>query len=116
MRPLLGERVVLRELREADLSVLRYWVEPGHERLNWDGPYYPKMTSEQADAWVQDLREKLLLSAESGEPRRRLAVADAQSDKFMALISWYFESVETKRAPDRHYPVRPLVLVRWLRH
>jgi RimJ/RimL family protein N-acetyltransferase len=89
-----GRSVVLRDHEPADLPVLREWLRPRHDWHRWDGPYYPPLTDEQADAFCARLASRV----ESGDwptPRERLVIADPATDRLVGTVSWYWESRET---------------------
>jgi RimJ/RimL family protein N-acetyltransferase len=89
-----GRAVVLRDFRASDLPLLREWLRPHHEWHRWDGPYFPRPTDAEADAYCR----RLAAQVESGEwpvPRRRVVVAARDDDRFVGTISWHWESEET---------------------
>ncbi len=89
--PILGESVVLRDWRSEDLPALREWLRPHHEWHRWDGPYFPRPTDVEAEAFCERLREDVLNSAWP-TPRHRLVVADRVTDTLIGQVSWYYES------------------------
>lgn len=89
-----GERVVLRDWRTEDLPALREWLRPHHDWHRWDGPYFPRPTDAEADAWCASLA----IQAVAGDwptPRHRVVIADPVDDRLLGSISWHWESEET---------------------
>jgi len=85
-----GSRVTLRAWTHADVDALRPWLEPHHEWHRWDGPYYPRPTSEQADATCAAIRSTIGRVDDDPEPPRR-AVIDI-GDGLAGIVTWYWES------------------------
>lgn len=88
-----GRTVVLRDFRADDLPGLREWLRPHNEWQRWDGPYFARQTDEQADEFVQRMADEV--GTDLPTPRERLAIASAQDDRLLGLVSWYWESRET---------------------
>lgn len=86
-----GQRVVLRDWTLADLDTHRRWLGPEHEWQRWDAPYFPVPTDAEADALVARLRQGVD-GANWPDPRRELVVADPTDDRYLGLVSWYWES------------------------
>lgn len=50
-----GLAVALRGWTAPDLDAFRAWLRPEHDWHRWDGPYYPVLTSAEADTFVTSL-------------------------------------------------------------
>lgn len=90
-----GRKVRLRDWTTADLSAYREWLRPDQEWHQWDGPYFPPPTEQEADAAVARIREELQSNAWP-EVRRRLVIAEAHTDGLIGTVSWHWESEETE--------------------
>lgn len=90
-----GQRVTLRDWVPADLSAYREWLRPEHEWNLWNGPYFPPHTEDEADAAVRRIREQLD-SGDLPQIRRRLVIADPQTDRLVGTVSWHWESEATE--------------------
>lgn len=86
-----GERVLLRDWVAADLSSYRHWLRPEHEWHRWDAPYYGVPATSDADAVVARLAGQVG-AADWPSPRTRLVIADPEEDRYLGLVSWYWES------------------------
>lgn len=89
-----GRRALVRDWRIEDLSAYREWLRPHQEWNQWDGPYFPPHTEQEAAAAVSRIAEQL----ESGqwpEVRRRMVIADARTNDLVGTVSWHWESQET---------------------
>ncbi|MBP2218173.1 GNAT family N-acetyltransferase [Arthrobacter sp. CAN_C5] len=95
MLTLEGTKVRLRDWHAADLSAYREWLRPHQEWHQWDGPYFPPLTTQEADAALARLAEQLS-TGESPEVRRRMVIADALTDHLVGTVSWHWESEETE--------------------
>lgn len=89
-----GVQIILRDFVEADLAPLGYWLQPQHKWQTLDGPYYPKMKPDEAQAYVALLRERVE-HEDWPEPRVSLAIADRLTDRFIGRVSWYWIGEET---------------------
>ncbi len=109
--PALGESrsVRLRHWRLEDLPEYRDWLRPHQEWHEWDGPYFPVISAENADAYVERLAEVVktqggIAWARDGDaPDRSLpvtlaVVADTATDALVGVVSWHWESRETEWA------------------
>ncbi|MGB0840504.1 MAG: GNAT family N-acetyltransferase [Chitinophagales bacterium] len=96
MLHLKGKTIHLRDWQLADLAVFQQWNTGKHEWMNYDGPYYPKMTAEQLENRVKEKQEKI--EEYKGNPadmRRGLVIVDAQTNQCLGTVTWYWESKET---------------------
>lgn len=90
---LTGKKIVLRDLIEADLPIYQSWLSNSHEWKKYDGPYYPLDESKVSEN-IGRLRKRVE-TANWPEPRRSLVIADQATNRFVGLVSWYWESQET---------------------
>lgn len=94
MIKLKGTRICLRDWQLGDLGRYEHWNTGHHAWMDYDGPYYPKLTPEKLQETLEKLRSKL----EKGDwksPRRRMVIAELESDKLIGAVSWYWQSQET---------------------
>jgi len=93
--PIVGPRVVLRDIRLDDLDAYAHWMHPDHLWQSFDGPYYGKTDPADIPAQIEKLRETI----ESGAfqtPRTRLAIADRATDALIGSVSWYWHEKATR--------------------
>lgn len=88
-----GLAVALRGWTAPDLDAFRAWLRPEHDWHRWDGPYYPVLTDEDADALVSALARP---SGGEALPPRRLVVD--VGGELVGTAAWYWESRETEWA------------------
>lgn len=89
-----GKKAVLRDWETADLVPYADWLQPHHRWQELDGPYYGKLTIEGIQEQIGRLRDKI----ERGNwetPRKRLAIAQPQTNTLIGQVSWYWQSQET---------------------
>lgn len=73
---------------------MRTWHQPGQVWHQFDAPYLPKNTADDVDQLVEKLA-KSIAEQSWPSPRRRVAIADRQSDRLLGNASWYWHSAET---------------------
>jgi len=91
---IIGKRIKLRDIKTDDLELFRKWQIGDQQWKQLDGPYYKKNTEEEVDEFLELIKQNI----ESGKwpnPRKRLIIADLETDKFIGDVSWYWQSVET---------------------
>ncbi|PFG42881.1 putative hydrolase of HD superfamily [Isoptericola jiangsuensis] len=88
---------MLRTGRPHDEPVLREWLRPHHDWHRWDGPYFPRPTDTEADAFAAAVAAQPPDDAD-GLPPRRAVVADAATDALLGTVNWYWESEATQWA------------------
>lgn len=95
--PVLGERCTLRTGRPEDGPVLREWARPHHDWHRWDGPYFPRPTDAEAEAFAAALANQPPDTAGTLPPRR-VVIADPATDMLIGTVGWYWESEVTQWA------------------
>lgn len=111
LAPRLGEGPVvrLRRWKESDLPRYREWLQPHQEWHFWDGPYYDRPTSEAIDYMVNRLEGCIrdwdgvdwsLVDKQPTDtfPVQGAVVADSETDEFVGIVNWYWESQATEWA------------------
>lgn len=101
-----GNVVRLRHWTSADLPRYRDWLRPHQEWHQWDGPYFPIISDEHADAHVARL--EAVVREQGGVawsrtddgvdktlPVTLAVIADVASDELVGTVSWHWESEET---------------------
>jgi len=86
-----GARIKLRDWELSDLPFFERWQQPGHEWQKLDGPYY-KSPDDRSLEITAALKAEI---ADAKRVRFRLAIADAESDRLLGVVSSYWESKET---------------------
>lgn len=89
-----GPRLILRDLRYADLEPLAHWLHPEQAWHRLDGPYYPKMPAERIPAMIGK-RAEAIATNEYPPLRERLMIARRDSDALLGMVTRYWISEET---------------------
>lgn len=89
-----GSPVRLRDWRVDDLDLFTFWSQPGHLWQEYDGPYFPKPQAEEIAMNLAKLRDQVT-AAKWPEPRNRMVVADAESDRLLGTVNRYWLGKET---------------------
>lgn len=88
-----GRQIILRDWRQDDLGIHRYWAAPDHQWQQLDAPYYAKPTPEETEAFIAKA-QAAIDAAHWPQLRRRLVIADEQN-AYIGQVSWYWISEET---------------------
>ena len=75
-----------------DLKAYEYWSQPVHSYHSFNGPYYPKKSSEEIVDYIFQIKEKLN-AGEEALPQKKLIVDP--NDNLLGEVSWYWKSKET---------------------
>lgn len=89
-----GKQIILRDWLSEDVESFGYWMKPGHKWLEFDGPYYPHLDEEEIPESMANL-QSLINTGKWESPRKKLIIADKQSNKIMGTVSAYWISKET---------------------
>jgi putative hydrolase of HD superfamily len=92
-----GNKCALRTGRPEDEPVLREWARPHHDWHRWDGPYFPRPTDAEAEAFATALAHQPADAAGSPPPNR-VVVAHPATDQLLGTVGWYWESEVTEWA------------------
>ena len=87
---LLGKRIQLRDIQSQDRDSLIHWLHPRHEWHQFNGPYYPPTPVDEIPTMVEKW-----ISADLPDLRRRLIIADINTNRLMGTVSRYWISEET---------------------
>lgn len=87
-----GNRVVLRDFQHHDLDAFAHWQQLGHTWQEYDGPYYPY--EPLAPAYIQQMK-KWVDDSNWPHPRRKVVIADRETDSLLGVVTWYWMSEET---------------------
>jgi len=82
--------IIIRDWQEKDFKNYRYWNNGQFKWKKFNGPYYPQKTKEEIELEIETLRKP---SPE--KVRKRLVIADKQTDQLIGTVSWYWQSKET---------------------
>ncbi|GHO89298.1 GNAT family N-acetyltransferase [Dictyobacter formicarum] len=98
-----GLHVDLRDWQLADLEQYRSWMTPKQRWKELDGPYYPLPPAEAVEAQVAHMRMQI---ENNSYPTIRsvLVISDRNTDNFLGIVSWNWESEET------HWPTVGIVI------
>jgi RimJ/RimL family protein N-acetyltransferase len=91
-----GRKVRLRDWREKDLDSLRSLLDPVRRWHDTNGPYFGRMSPEDADAVAA--RIAALTRTDPGSlpwPRESAAIAELDTDRLVGQASWYWECQQT---------------------
>lgn len=91
---IIGSSLKLRDIKEKDLEIFKKWQKGEQDWKKLDGPYYKKNTDDEVEEYVKLLKQNIS-TGQWPNPRKRLVIADLESDTFIGMVSWYFQSVET---------------------
>ena len=97
MIQLTGKRLTIRDFQLADLDALSYWMQPGRQWQETDGPYYPLSTPKEVAEIIGGL-EKAISSQSFPDTRHRMVAADIADNSVMGMLSRYWISQETNWA------------------
>ncbi len=89
-----GQQIILRDWISDDVEPYGYWMKPGHKWLALDGPYYRNMTEEEIPKSMAKL-QGFIDRQEWDTPRRKLVIAEKQTNKIVGTVNWYWVSEET---------------------
>lgn len=89
-----GDKIILRDWIMEDLTAYVHWNTGYFSWMDYNGPYYPNQTAEQLEETVKKIRQ-FILSANFKTPRRKLVIADKQTNNLLGEVSWYWQSKET---------------------
>ena len=89
-----GHKIILRDWLEADLPIYACWLQPGQKWYQFDAPYYPKPKAKDIPNIIEDIKINLN-RGQVAIPRRRLVIAQKESNEFIGLVTWYWQSRET---------------------
>ncbi len=84
----------LRNLKEKDLEDYEYWNQPCREFHKWNGPYYPKLSSEELKLSINKLREQLKNNNEIELPNKKI-ISNKENDEIIGEVNYYWKSQET---------------------
>jgi len=89
-----GRKIVLRDWIKADLSLYKKWQLGDYAWMDYNGPYYGKLTLEEVEKFLEKL-EKRINENNFSEVRTGLVIADKESNELIGAVNWYWTSVET---------------------
>ena len=89
-----GKKIKLRDWQQKDLSSFRFWNTEKHLWMDFNGPYYPKLTPEQLEETIEKYQDKIDRNAWE-TPREKLVIVDTEKDEMLGLVNWYWQSKET---------------------
>ncbi len=86
---LTGAQIVIRDWITEDFDSYRFWNSGHHSWMDYDGPYYPKMTAKQVELEIDNY------SSEELATKKRFVIADKKTNLLIGTISWYWQSQES---------------------
>lgn len=90
-----GNKIKLRDIQIKDLENYRHWQIGERKWKEFDGPYYKKPNEEEVDIFIEKLKARIEENNWT-TPRQRQVIADLQTDQFIGIVSWYWQSKETQ--------------------
>ena len=94
MVPIVGRNIVLRDWQYPDLPIWDHWMQPGHRWKELDGPYYP-LPSDEGRARMLEQKRAEIEQGTGTFPPPSLVIAARDTDTFLGIVTWYWESRET---------------------
>ena len=93
---LAGRKIRLRDWLRKDLASLRDQLDPSRSWHDTNGPYFGRMSAQDADAMAARLTGLALTETVSlPRPRDSLAIAELATDRLVGQASWYWECEQT---------------------
>ena len=89
-----GNQISLRDWQLSDLEAFEFWHIGKKRWMEFDAPYYRKPSAVEIQLSVQQLTERIRRS-DWPSPRKRLVIADKETDKLIGTVSWYWQSKAT---------------------
>ena len=88
------KQVKIRDWQYDDLEIYRKWNVGNHEWMKYNGPYYPKLSPDEVDQKISDIKMNIK-QGNTFRIQKRLVIADCESDKMIGTVNWYWQSEET---------------------
>lgn len=82
--------IQIRDWKETDFEVYKYWHFGSFEWMKFNGPYYPVKTMQELESEIRSLQ----LPYEA-LPKKRYVIADLETDQLIGTVSWYWQSEAT---------------------
>ncbi len=89
-----NNKIILRDWQLTDLDAYQQWNTGQHLWMDYNGPYYATMTEAEV-AQTIERKTANIISGEWETPRTNLVIADVNTDVFIGVVSWYWQSEET---------------------
>jgi len=86
--------IILRSLELKDLDDYLKWNHPKQAFHKFNGPYFDQQTEEGLNKQVEVLRARLL-NGEINVLNQNQIIAEANTNKILGEVSWYWKSKET---------------------
>lgn len=89
-----NQNIILRDWEKPDLETYLKWNSGHHRWMDFNGPYYPKKTTEEVLSFIK----KCQLKIDSNDwkiPRQRMVIAEVSTNQLIGTVSWYWQSEET---------------------
>ncbi len=89
-----NQQIRLRDWEIHDLPIYEKWNLGYHKWMDYNGPYYAKMTAEEVASSMDQLGERIM---QNNWPslRTRLVIADKLTNQLLGAVNWYWVSEET---------------------
>ena len=87
--------ILLRNIKLDDLDDFFKLNHPDMAHHNFDGPYFAKETLEELQQRVDAIKANLISGKSDTFVDKRHAIADANTDKLVGMVNWYWKSEET---------------------
>ncbi|GLV55303.1 hypothetical protein KDH_21500 [Dictyobacter sp. S3.2.2.5] len=98
-----GLRISLRDWQLTDLERYRSWMVPRQHWKALDSPYYALPPQEKIEIYVEQMRAQIT-SNSYPTIRSVLVISDRDTDEFLGIVSWNWESAET------HWPTVGIII------
>ncbi len=85
-----GQNISIRDWSTSDLNAYREWNKGDHKWKTLNAPYFKPKT-------IEDINEEVSVLKKNGNPfdKKRLVIADNNTDQLIGTVGWYWQSQET---------------------
>ncbi|MCA9913211.1 MAG: GNAT family N-acetyltransferase [Anaerolineae bacterium] len=90
-----GKQIQLRDMQAEDVEEWARWQTSDAHWKTLDAPYYHQEESRPLEEIAQEQLAKLARNADRPRPHRVAAIARAEDNSYLGMVSWYWISQET---------------------
>lgn len=82
--------IIIRDWQEEDFDQYRHWNTNQFKWMKFNGPYYPQKTLRVINEEIETLKK-----TDGNKVRKRMVIANQQTNQLIGTVSWYWQSKET---------------------